>query len=137
MEAQGIPTVTLTRTDFVGVMKNAVSGIGLAPDAAMVTFPIDAFLPGSDISAVKLRKREFYNGLTRWVSEFAVGPGETKMVSVEAERYEDALTKANNLMLTNLWGDGLPVWPPTRERVEWILRGSPDPHTRFNPCPER
>jgi len=30
--------------DFVGVMKNAVTGLGLAPDAAMVTFPIDMFL---------------------------------------------------------------------------------------------
>ena len=38
-------------------MKNAVSGLGLAPDAAMVTFPIDMFLPGSDISALELKKR--------------------------------------------------------------------------------
>ena len=30
MEAQGIPTVTLTRADFVGVMTNAVAGLGLA-----------------------------------------------------------------------------------------------------------
>ena len=27
-------------------------------------------------------------------------------------------------MLTNLWGDGLPLWPATRERVDWILRGT-------------
>ena len=47
---EGIPTVTLTREDFVGVMTNAVAGLGLAPDAAMVTFPIALFLPGSDIS---------------------------------------------------------------------------------------
>ena len=110
-------------------MKNAVSGLGLAPDAAMVTFPIDMFLPGSDISAVKLRKREFYNGLMKWKSEFEQGHGEAKMLSVEGSSYEDALIKANNLMLTNLWGDGLPVWPATRERVEWILRGSALPRT--------
>ena len=54
-------------------MKNAVSGLGLAPDAAMVTFPIDMFLPGSDLSAVTARKREFYNGLTQWQSDFKVG----------------------------------------------------------------
>jgi hypothetical protein len=110
-------------------MKNAVSGLGLAPDAAMVTFPIDMFLPGSDISAVNLRKREFYNGLTKWKSEFEQGNGEAKMVSVEGSSYEDALIKANNLMITNLWGDGLPVWPATRERVEWMLRGSALPRT--------
>jgi hypothetical protein len=110
-------------------MKNAVSGLGLAPDAAMVTFPIDTFLPGSDISAVNLRKREFYNGLTKWKSEFEQANGEAKMVSVEGSSYEDALIKANNLMITNLWGDGLPVWPATRERVEWMLRGSALPRT--------
>src|SRR4051812_31255530 len=119
-------------------MKNAVSGVGLAPDAAMVTFPIDAFLPGSDISAVELRKREFYNGLTKWMSDFAANAGEPKMLTVEAERYEDALIKANNLMITNLWGDGLPVWPPTRERVDWILRGTSLPRTHaFGKFPPR
>ena len=52
----------------MGVMTNAVAGVGLAPDAAMVTFPIEIFLPGSDISPVETRKREFYDGLTRWRS---------------------------------------------------------------------
>ena len=28
-------------------MTNAVAGLGLSPDAAMVTFPIEAFLPGT------------------------------------------------------------------------------------------
>ncbi len=51
-------------------MKNAVSGLGLAPDAAMVTFPIDMFLPGSDISPLEPRRREFYNALTKWKSAF-------------------------------------------------------------------
>ena len=44
------------------------------------------------------------------------------MLMVEGATYEEALQKANNLLLTNLWGDGLPVWPATRERVEWMLQ---------------
>ena len=59
-------------------MKNAVSGLGLAPDAAMVTFPIDMFLPGSDLSTLELRKREFYNGLTKWKSDFAQAAGKAR-----------------------------------------------------------
>ena len=110
-------------------MKNAVSGVGLAPDAAMVTFPIPMFLPGSDISSLKERRREFYDGLTRWKSEFAQPAGSAKMIAVEGATYEDALVKANNLLLTNLWGDGLPLWPATKERVDWILRGSALPRT--------
>jgi hypothetical protein len=110
-------------------MKNAVSGVGLAPDAAMVTFPINMFLPGSDISSIAARKREFYDGLTRWKSDFAQAAGSAKMIEVEGTTYEEALVRANNLLLTNLWGDGLPLWPATKERVDWILRGSALPRT--------
>ena len=88
------------------------------------------FLPGSDISPLEARKREFYDGLTRWKSDLrGDAGGESPMLSVEGPTYEDALVKANNLMLANLWGDGLPLWPATRERVDWILRGTALPRT--------
>src|SRR5688500_11425435 len=124
MEVQGIPTVTLTRTDFVGVMKNAVSGLGLAPDAAMITFPIELFLPGSDIAPIEQRKQEFYDGLTRWTSELAGAAGESRMLSVAGTSWDAALTRANGLFLARSWGGGLRRWPPPRERVDWIRRGS-------------
>src|SRR2546425_11149586 len=104
MEAQGIPTVTLTRSDFVGVMKNAVAGLGLAPDAAMITFPIELFLPGSDIAPVAKRKGEFYDGLTQWASEVAGGTsGERPLLSVEGATHEEALTRANDLFIARSW----------------------------------
>lgn len=122
--------MTLTRTDFVGVVKNAVAGVGLAPDTAMVTFPIDMFLPGSDLTALRARKQEFYDGLTQWRSTAARGTSaHSTMVSVAGASYEDALVKANNLLLANLWGDGLPLWPATRERVDWIMQGATLPRT--------
>ena len=105
-------------------MKNAVSGLGLAPDAAMVTFPVNMFLPGSNLDELKARKREFYDGLTGWKSAFAQSAGAAKMLAVEGASYEEALTRANNLLLGRNWGDGLPLWPATKERVDWILRGS-------------
>ena len=119
-------------------MKNAVSGLGLAPDAAMITFPIDLFVPGSDLAPLKARKNEFYDGLTQWKSDCAGSEGAAPMLSVEGATYEDALAKANHLYITNLWGDGLPVWPATRERVDWILRGTPLPRThRIGKFPPR
>ena len=30
---------------------------------------------------------------------------------------------------TNLWSDGLPIWPATPERVDWILLGTDRPRT--------
>jgi hypothetical protein len=112
-------------------MTNAVAGLGLAPDAAMVTFPIEMFLPGSDIGPVEARKQEFYDGLTRWRSPLAgAGAGEPPMLRVEGTSVEDTFARANHLMLANRWGDGLPLWPPTRERVDWILRGTAEARGR-------
>jgi hypothetical protein len=128
LEAAGIPTVTLGRADFVGVFKNAVAGLGLAPAAAMVTFPMPIFLPGSDIAAVAARKQEFYDGLTRWKLDAASAPSERgQTIALEAQSYESALVRFNQLAISNLWGDGLPLWLPTPERVDWILRGSAAP----------
>ena len=115
----------------MGVTTNAVAGLGLAPEAAMVTFPIEMFLPGSDISALEARKQEFYDGLTRWRPAVASdGAGEVPMVQVQGASVEDALARANHLMLANRWGDGLPLWPPTRERVDWVLTGATQPRGR-------
>ena len=106
-------------------MKNAVAGLGLAPDAAMISFPIELFMPGSDISQLEERRHEFYTGLTQWQSTVAQSAaGVTPLLSVSGAGYEEALDRANDLMITNLWGDGLPLWPATRLRVERILRGS-------------
>ena len=112
-------------------MTNAISGLGLAPDAAMITFPIDLFLPGSNIDGIAPRMNEFYDGLTRWQSVYAKSAdgtlGEMPMLKVQGDTYEDALQRANDLAITNLWGDGLPLWPATRARVDRLLRGTPLP----------
>jgi hypothetical protein len=92
----------------------------------MVTFDIATFLPDADLSPVKLRKQELYDGLTRAKAVPGKAPP-ARMLSVEAPTYEAALTKANHLFISKLWGDGLPLWPATRERVDWLLRGTPVP----------
>ena len=105
------------------MVKNAVSGVGVEPDVAMVTFPIENFLPDADLASLMARRQEFYDGLTRSVATKGKAVA-SAMLSVEAASYEDALAKANNLFITKLWGDGLPLWPATRERVNWMLRGT-------------
>lgn len=123
LESIGIPTVTITREEFVHVVRNAVSGRGLPADLAMVTFPLAMFVPGSDLSMLTQRRNEIYAGLTGWTADV---PADTEppMVTVEGRDYEDVVSKANHMFLTNRWGDGLPLWPATRERVDWILRGT-------------
>lgn len=106
-------------------MKNALSGLGLAPEAAMITFPMELFLPGSDIEPIRERRREFYDGLTTWKPEsVSSSPTANRTLSVGGATYEDALIEMNHLFIMNLWGDGLPLFPPTVDRVKWILRGA-------------
>jgi hypothetical protein len=107
------------------VFRNAVAGLGLAPAGAMVTFPMPIFLPESDIAPVAERKQEFYEGLTRWRPAAADASAERgSTIAIEARDYEQALERFNQLAISNLWGDGLPLWLPTPERVQWILRGA-------------
>jgi hypothetical protein len=125
LESADIPTVLLGRTDFLGVVRNAVSGMGLPPEMPVVAFPVSIFLPGSDLSSLAARKQEFYDGLTAWRSTANFTAADAApLITVTAKDYEQAVAKANDLFLTNLWGDGLPILPATRARVDWILRGT-------------
>jgi hypothetical protein len=132
LESLNIPTVLFGRTDFLGVVRNAVSGLGFPPEAPIVPFSVEMFLPGSDLSSIETRRQEFYDGLTAWRSaaNFAAS-GETSLLKVAAESHEEALKKANDLLLTNLWGDGLPIWPATTARVDWIVQGTGLPRGRL------
>jgi hypothetical protein len=131
LESLDIPTVLLGRTDFLGVVRNAVSGMGLPPEMPVVAFPVETFLPGSDLSSVQSRKQEFYEGLTVWRSAANfTASGASPLIKVTGDNYQDALTTANNMLLTNMWGDGLPIWPATQARVDWMLQGTDMPrHT--------
>jgi hypothetical protein len=52
-----------------------------------------------------------------------------KTIKVTAATYTTVSEKLNDLFLTNRWSDGLPIVPPTKEAVKWMLKGtsrSPD-----------
>lgn len=106
---------------------------------ANVAFPIDLFLADSDLAPISARKQEFYDGLTKWrPAAAATASNALPLIRVEGKTYEDALIKANNLYISNLWGDGLPLWPATIERVDWILQGTSLPRAHiFGKLPPR
>ena len=91
----------------------------------MVTFPISPFLVGSDLSSVTERVDEFVTSLLQWSGGAEeVGIRTNEDIRISANSYEDALDRMNQRFLVDRLGDGLPVMPATRERVDWILRGS-------------
>ena len=105
--------------------------MGFDRELSMVDFPIDQFLVGSDISPVAERAADFRAGLTDWSpSANETGMREPPKVRVEANGYEAATDQMNQLFLRNTWGDGLPVSPPTGERVDWILKGTDLPRDK-------
>ena len=107
------------------MIKNVMSGRGLAGDAAMVVFPLPLFLPGSNVESVVQRKEEFYAALTSWSPAGAdKAKRGARMLSVSGANSDDAQMKAANYYISSLWGDGLPIVPATAARVDWILRGS-------------
>ena len=45
-------------------------------------------------------------------------------VKITAATYELAVEEFNRVFLENRWGDGLPLVPPTPDRVKWMLTGT-------------
>jgi hypothetical protein len=115
----------LTREDFVGVVRNALAGLGFDQDASMVIFPIDQFLVGSDITPVREDFNSFVGGLTTWQARTTeTGVSRPSKMSIQANGFEAALDKMNQQFLMNTWGDGLPLYAPNAERVDWVLKGT-------------
>ena len=107
------------------MLTNAIAGLGFDREVAMVTFPIDPFLVGSDLAPVEARKADFVDGLTSWEPRTKeTGVQVPDKVRVQANGYEAALDQMNRLFLKNTWGDGLPLMPPTEERIATVLAGT-------------
>ena len=128
IEAEGIPTMIITRGGFSQVCANAFTGVGFAPEAPTVhEFPIPMFAgPGTDLTPLKEDIDKVVYGLTKWEPEIKETgiyyPAEN--VKAEGKDWEDAFGNLNLLFLSNMWSDGLPIRPPTAELVDWILTGT-------------
>ncbi len=124
-ELSGIPSVVITREGFDDVVANAFAGLGFSAEAPQVTFGADLFWPGSGLGPVSEKAGEIVSGLTRWQprvrEKCTLTPSPIK---VQGADYDNLVHNINNLFLRNRWSDGLPVAPPTRRRVDWILTGS-------------
>lgn len=55
---------------------------------------------------------------------------QTASITISGESYPSALEEFNQVFLNDLWGDGLPLVPPTPERVKWMLSGTSLPPSK-------
>ena len=82
-------------------------------------------MPGNDLAPVEQKIDVIIDGLTKWApSVKKKGTVTPSNIIIEGNDYEEALANMNNLFLKNLWSDGLPILPPTKERVSRLLTGT-------------
>jgi hypothetical protein len=125
IEQKGIPTFTVTRQGFSGVVRNCFMSLGFAHDASLFEFPAGMFLPGNDLAALEQNVEKIIYGLTQWEPKQRVkAAGASEKLSIEGADYGAILERMNALFLQKGWGDGFPVLPATEERVNWLLTGT-------------
>jgi len=125
IEKKGIPTFSITRKGFTGMVSFGFLAMGLGLDAAQHEYPLEMFLPGSNLTPLEDSMDEIIAGLTTWQPHAKKRiKQEPARVTIEGNDYFDALSKLNTTFLKNKWGDGLPVLPATEEQVKWILTGT-------------
>ena len=105
--------------------RQAIMGQGLPPEAPWVVFDFPLFLVDSDLTPIKQKFNEIVDALTKWQPRNnKKGVINKSPVEISGSDHEDALARANYMFLQNNWGDGLAMFPPTKKRVDWILRGT-------------
>jgi hypothetical protein len=99
--------------------------MGFSHDASLSEFPLNMFLPGSDLTPIENSIDNIINGLTKWEPRVRRSASKPEgKVSIEGADYGEAINKMNTVFLKNCWGDGLPLLPATEERVNWLLTGT-------------
>jgi len=123
----GIPATVIIREGFGQIANNAVGSLGLPSEAPLAwLFPGDMLNEGVDVKPyITENIDKIVSGLTTWKPKVtAKGIVAPPKLTVGGKNYSDAEDRMNALFLRNNWGDGLPIVPPTEERVNWILTGT-------------
>ena len=129
IEKAGFPTVTVVSNEYVNVVKVAAQGQGL-PALPVAAFPSEVmWRQVRDVRPFcEKALEEIIDGLTKWKSEESdETQTQAKELVFEGLDYQDAVDKLESVFLARMWGDGLPLIPPTKERVQWMLTGTDFP----------
>ena len=130
--------VFVVTDNFVADAKSAAEDVGM-PMVRMAVLPADEYYKRrysvDDVKPVAAAAVDaIVGGLTRPLTKEEASTkakqAETaRTIKITAETYGAAVEKFNEMFLANHWGSGLPLLPPTAERVKWMLGGttrSPD-----------
>jgi len=133
LEKLRVPTVYLTTSNFLKGARLAAEDNGV-PRLRIVAIPAETYYTdGRDkqraIRVVSAHFDRIIDALTRPITaeenDVRPKPPEKKEnIKVSGATYAEALEELHDLFLRNRWSDGLPIVPPTPERVRWMLTGT-------------
>jgi hypothetical protein len=130
LEEKGIPTVTLYNERHEKRFMGTVLSKGYVDYPAIDFDEYDAFTSEGIKKIAPAAFRFLVEGLQwkkpphmklrggKWIPE-------EEAFSYSGDSYQQALDAFNGSFLEMGWGDGLPMMPPTRERVDRLLKGTP------------
>ena len=129
LEKRGIPTVSLTAQGFVKDAHRSAAAFGLPGlPIAVAPFPFTNQSPDAIHGMVDSAFEQVVAGLTLPPGPPPSLPGpvraEAEVLTIEGEDLLECMERMNRLFLERGWSDGFPLVPPTRERVEQMLKGA-------------
>jgi hypothetical protein len=114
-----VPTVSLVSEGFMGLARTSSLGMGM-PELGV------AMVPGHpDVqSDEELERNVVAVTLPQLIERLTQAQAAARMATEPAAQdvvFEGSLDEVNRYFYENLWTDGLPIVPPTRERIEAFL----------------
>ena len=128
LEKAGVPTVSFVTRDFVKPWQIDASQFGVRELPKVVMARPFAGMQAEDIHsqvdpAVEALIKMLTQRMTQEV-ENKENAQAAEVIAIEGEDRYAALESMNRLFLKQGWGDGFPLWAPTRERVDAMLQGT-------------
>lgn len=119
-EKAGIPAASIVLTGFLGQARAVAKGLGVS-NLAIAEYPGVIMTDSEDDLRKKVEEvlvNNIVKGLTTPVKEAVkpVEPGPREII------FTGTLEEVNEFFIDNLWTDGLPIIPPTLEKVEEFLK---------------
>ncbi|MFO8144044.1 MAG: UGSC family (seleno)protein [Dehalococcoidales bacterium] len=122
---KGIPTVTIVTNEFVdGAISNA-QGLGV-PELPVVMVPHP--FGGQSEEALRNKAENAFTDILEvaadWEPSVTELPVEVSAYPAERFEFEGSVEDINEMFFERGWSSGLPIIPPTPERVEAMLQGT-------------
>jgi hypothetical protein len=131
-EKAGIPAISIVSPQFVSFVGTSARAQGIS-DLAVSILPYTVMTGQEKDAEAACQKaaEEIILGLTQWKpKEKETKKAKDQSLTFQGTDYEDATDSMNQYFLTKRWGDGFPLLPPTRKRVEWLLTGTDLPRKK-------